>query len=88
MLFNDISYLQLCGPFCSEEYNHLCNLYRGHYAKHLCEIILNLDMRCHLKIFLVYNSGGHFVLWSRTICALFGRGYYGEHSCEFFCHFG
>ena len=28
MLFEDISYLELCQPFCSEEQNHLCNFSR------------------------------------------------------------
>ena len=63
----------------------MCNFGRGHYVKHFCEIILNLDqqfMRCHLKIFLIYSSGGHFIWWSGTVCAIFGREYYGEHSCE------
>ena len=33
-------------------------------GEHLCKIILNLDQwfrRCHLKIFLIYSSGDHFV---------------------------
>ena len=40
------------GPSCSAERNHLCNFGRGHYRKHSCEIILNLDQqftRCGLK---------------------------------------
>ena len=30
-------------PECSTERNHLCDFDRGHYGKHLWEIILNLD---------------------------------------------
>ena len=42
MLFKDISYLELWQPFCSVEWNHLCNSGRGCYEDHFCEIILNL----------------------------------------------
>ena len=34
------------------EQNHLCNFVRGHYGKHLFEIILDLDQLKDLKIFL------------------------------------
>ena len=56
MLFNDISYLELCQPFCSEERNHLRNFGRWCHEEHFCEIILNLDQlfrRCRLKKFLI-----------------------------------
>ena len=38
--------------------------------------IFNLDqrVRCTLKIFLIYSSGGHFVQLSRTICAILVEG--------------
>ena len=47
----------------------MCNLGRGHYCEHLCEIFLNLDQwlwkRCHLKllivIFSIFSSGGYFI---------------------------
>ena len=42
MLFKSY-YLELWQPFCLAERNHLCNFGRGHYGKHSCEIILNLD---------------------------------------------
>ena len=29
MPFKDISYLELCQPFCSSERNHLCNFGEG-----------------------------------------------------------
>ena len=44
----------------------------GHYEKHLCEIILNLDKsfrKCHLKTFL-FSFSDNFVQRSRTICAI------------------
>ena len=56
MLFKDISYLELWQPFCSVEWNQLCNFGRGCYEEQFCEIILNLGQRfrrrCRLKDFL------------------------------------
>ena len=66
MLFKDISYLQLKQLFCLVDQNHLCNFGRRHYEEHFCEIILNKDQsfrrKCCLKIFLLYSSGGSYVL--------------------------
>ena len=31
--------------------------------------------KCHLKLFSIFSSGGHFVQWSRTILAIFIAGY-------------
>ena len=42
MSYTDISYLELLQPFCSAEWNHLCNFGRGHYDKQFCEFISNL----------------------------------------------
>ena len=73
ILFKDISYLELWQPFCLAEQNNLCNYARGHYEKHFCEIILNLDQwlkRKLFKIFLIYSSGSPLVQLSRTICAI------------------
>ena len=57
MLFKDISYLELWQPFCSVEWNHLCNFDRGYYEEQFCEIILNLEQwlrrKFNLKIFLI-----------------------------------
>ena len=54
--FKGISYLELWQPFCSAEWNHLCNSGRGYYVVQFCEIILNLGhrfrKRCGLKDFL------------------------------------
>ena len=63
----------------------MCNFGRGYQEDNFCEIILNLDQwfrSCGLKIFLMLNSGGPFVQWSGTICAIFGRGLYEEQFCE------
>ena len=58
----------------------MCNFGRGHYEEHFCEVILNFDRSdLTLKVFLIYSSGGCFVWWSGTICAIFGRGHYEEH---------
>ena len=34
--FKDISYLELCCPFCSAKQNNLCNFGRGHHEEHFC----------------------------------------------------
>ena len=79
MPLKDISYLELWLPFCSVEWNHLCNFGRGYQEEQFCEIILNLDKwfrrRCLLKIFLIWSSGGPSVsgaepfvqFWKRTL---------------------
>ena len=43
MLFKDISYLELWQPFCSAEWNHLCNFGRGYHEEQFSKKILNLD---------------------------------------------
>ena len=47
------------------DWNHLCNIGRRHHESQSCEIILNLDQwfgrKCHLKVFLIWSSGRHFV---------------------------
>ena len=76
MLFNDISYLELWWPSCSAELNHLGNFGRGHYEKPSCEIILNSDQwfrRCRFRIFLIYSSGEHLVLYSENKWRKFGN---------------
>ena len=73
--FKDISYLELWQPFCSVEWNHLCNFGRGYYEEEFCEMILNLDQwlwrKCCLKIFLILNH----------LCN-FGRVHHEEQFCE------
>ena len=53
MLFKGISYLELWGPFCSAEWNNLCNFGRGYPDKRFSGYILNLDLwfrrKCLLK---------------------------------------
>ena len=44
MQFKYISYLKLLQPFCSVEWNLLCNFGRGYYDEQFSEIILNLDL--------------------------------------------
>ena len=52
------------------ELNNLCNFGICFYLEFICEIILNLNQcfrtRSLSKIFLILNSGGHFVHWSKT----------------------
>ena len=52
------------GPFCSAEWNHLCNFGRGYQKEQFCEIIL---------IFF-WSSGSPPLQWSRTICAILKKG--------------
>ena len=85
MPFKDISYMELCRPFCSGERNHLCNFGRVYYEEQFCEIIFNLDQwfrRCLLKIFLI--SGSPFVLWSGIICAILVEGIVRNNSVNLF----
>ena len=86
MLFKDISYLELCGPFCSAEQNHLCNYGRRHHEIQICEIILNLVqwflIRCHLKIFLNWSSGSPFIQRSGSICAILVEGIMRNNSMK------
>ena len=62
---------------------------RGHYEEHFYEINLNLDhcfRRCRLKIF-ISSFGGHFVQWSRTVCAILVEGI-ELHFCEIILNLG
>ena len=88
MLFKDISYLELCQPFCLVEWNHLCNFGRVYYEKQFCEIILNLDQWlwriCRLKIFLIWSSGSPFVQQSKAICSIVVEGVMRNNSVKLF----
>ena len=66
MPFKGISYLELWQPFCSAEYNHLCNFGRGYQEEQFCEIILNLGQWFRRRYLLKDFLSGH----------------HGEHSCE------
>ena len=83
MSLKDISYLELWWPFCSAEWNHLCNFGRGYQEEQFCEIILNLEQwfrrRRHLKDFL---SGALAALLFGGAKPNYERGHHGEHSCE------
>ena len=37
------AYLELWKSSCLVKQNHLCNFERGHYGKHSCEVIWDLD---------------------------------------------
>ena len=59
----------------------------SHCQVQFCEIILNLDKRfrrCLLKIFVISSSGGPFVQWSRTICAILEEGIKRNNSVKLF----
>ena len=88
MPFKDISYLELWRPLCSTERSHLCNCSKGHHEELLCEFISHLGQwlrrRCRLSIFLILSSGGLFVQWSRTICAIIVKGIMRNNSLKLF----
>ena len=75
MSFKDISYLELWQPFCC---GAVCNFGGRGYEEHFCAIILILDQcfkwRYRLKIFHIYRSGGPFIWWGGTICAILVEG--------------
>ena len=54
--------------------NSLIKYGRRHHGEYFYEIIFNLDQlfrrKGHLKIFLIYSSGGLFVQCFQTICAI------------------
>ena len=87
MRFTDISYLELWLPFCSAEWNHLCNFGRRHHEEQFCEIILNFDQwfkRCSLKILLISSSDRPLVQLSGTICAILVKGIMRNNSVKLF----
>ena len=71
-------------PFCSAEWNHLCNFGRG-YHEQFCEIMFFYSdqcfRRCHFKDFLSRALASLLLAEQNHLCN-FGRGQYGEHSCE------
>ena len=87
MSFKDISYIELWQTLCSVDWNHLCDLGRRLHEEQSCEIILNLDQwfrrKCCLKLFLIWSSGGPFVQWSVTICAILVEGIMDNSSVKF-----
>ena len=82
MLFKDISHLELWQPFCSEEWNHLCNFGRGCYEEQFSinyfEFGPVVQEERLFKIFLIWSSGGPPVQWSRTVCAVLKEGIMGN----------
>ena len=92
MSLKDISYLELWQPFCSAEWNHLCNIGSGYQEEQFCEIILNLDhwfrRRCLIKIFLIWSSYSPFVQQSGTICAILVEGIMTNNSVNLFLIWG
>ena len=58
----------------------------GHHGEHSCKVIWTFDKRfgrsCRLKIFLIWSSGGPFVQWSGTICAILVKRHYEKQICE------
>ena len=61
------------------------NYGKGHHKEQLCEIRFYLDILCRLNVFLIYSSGGHFLLrQSETIKAIFAEGLKRNSSMKLF----
>ena len=78
MWFEDISYLELLRPFCSEERNHLCNFGRGLYEGIDFEFEQVVQEEKLFKRFLIWSSGGPPVQWSGPIYAILKEGIMGN----------
>ena len=56
--------------------------------KHFYVIILKLGhwsrTRCHLKVYSIFSSGGHFHQWSETILAILVEGHPRNISVKLF----
>ena len=82
MSYKAVSYLELWQPFCSEEWNLLCNFGRRHHEEHFCEIILNLDQwfrgRFCLKDFFSRAQ------WTGTIYAILVESIMGNIHVKLF----
>ena len=85
MSFKDI-YLEIWRPFCSVEWNHLCNFGRWYSEEQFCEIILNLDQ--WFRRIMPFKDFSFLELW-RPFCSAernhlcnFGRRYQEEQFCE------
>ena len=60
--------MELWQPFCSAEWNHLCNFGSRYYEELFCEIILNLGLvqeEMSFKIFLIWCSGDLYDRFSK-----------------------
>ena len=87
MSSKDMTNLELWQPLCLAELNPLCILVEVNMRNIFSEIVLNLDhcfRRCHLKLYLIWNSGGPCVQWSRTICAILVKGIIRNNSVTTF----
>ena len=79
MSFKDISYQEPLWPFCSVEWNHLCNFCRGYQEEQFCEIILNLvQEEMYFKDISNLEPWRPFCSVERCHLCNFGRGYQEE----------
>ena len=91
MPLKSISYLELWWPFCSAEWNHLCNFDRGFNEEQFCKIILNLDQwfrRSWLIDISYLELWWPFWIMEQNHLCNFTRGLYGEQLCEFIFNLG
>ena len=83
MSYKDISFLFLSsGSHFVQGSRTVCTIQgRGHHEEHFCEIILNLEQWCDLKIFLFNSSGSPFVREGNRLWR-FSRGHYEVYFCD------
>ena len=87
-MFKDISYLELWQPFCSMEWNHLCNYSRGYYEEQFCE--KKFKFRPVVKEEMPFKDISYLELWqpffqlSKTICVILVSGVMRNNSVKLF----
>ena len=87
MSFKDFSYLEVCWPFYSAEQNHLRNFGRSHHEEQFYEIISIgpvVQEEMLLTDIFIWSSGGTFVQWCKTICAILVEGIMRNNSVNLF----
>ena len=68
MPFKDISYLELWPPFCSVEWNHLCNLGRGYPKGAFCNTFdHDINLPFVIKIFILSNFEWPFTVYYYSV---------------------
>ena len=80
--FKDIYYLELCRPFCSVEWNNLCNFGRWHYEKQFSEFISKIgsvvQVEMSFKRIPIWSLGGPPVQWSEPFMQILEEGIMGN----------
>ena len=84
-MFKDISYLEFWQPFCSVEWNQLCNISRGHYEDSSVKLF---KFRAVVKEKMPFKDKSYLELWQpfcsaeRNHLCNFSKRCYDEQFCE------